>query len=242
MIDLKEQWSNILARLSAVIPRSQFITWFKKTVIMEIDKELLIVGVPIPMGLDWINNHYRDDLLKTIQEFLPQVTALNIQVDTTLNNDEDPRHINQDHFSNKSPSAGRKKPREGEIQLSEGLSTKILDSSYTLSNFVVGSENRLAHAACMAVSGAPGKTYNPLFIYGSTGLGKTHLLQGAGNEILRRDPNKLVIYTTSESFGNDYIDSLAKRKMQQFNNRYRKVDVLIIDDIQFLSGKNKTEE
>lgn len=241
-MDHKELWTDILLRMRTLIPHSKFITWFKRTVIMDIDKELMVIGVPLPMTMDWINKHFRDDLLKTVQEFIPTITSLNIQVDTTLGEEGDPRHVSKEIFSDKNPNKGRKKPREGEIRLAEGLSTKILDRSYTLNSFVIGAENRLAHAACMAVSSSPGQTYNPLFIYGSTGLGKTHLLQATGNEILRNNPNRLVIYTTSEAFGNDYIQAVQKRKMDQFNNRYRKVDVLIIDDIQFLSGKNKTEE
>lgn len=241
-MDKKELWTSTLLRLRSVIPHSKFITWFKNTAIMDIDKDLMVIGVPLPMGMVWINQHFREDLLKTVQEFLPEIKSVNIQVDSSLNADSDPRHISKDIFIEKNPNKGRKKPREAEIRLAEGLSTKILDNAYRLSNFVIGTENRLAHAACMAVSSDPGRTYNPLFIYGHTGLGKTHLLQATGNEILKHNPNKLVIYTTSEAFGNDYIQALKSRKMTQFNNRYRKVDVLIIDDIQFLTGKNKTEE
>lgn len=229
-------------RMSTMIPHAQFITWFKRSVIIDLDQDLLVIGVPLPMALDWITKNFRDDLLKTAQEFTPQIKSINIQVDANLVNEDDPRHISQEMFSKVNPNKGRKKPRQGEVMLAEGLTTKILDQTYTLSNFVVGTENRLAHAACSAVASAPGKNYNPLFIYGSTGLGKTHLLQATGNEILRKNPDLLVLYTTSEAFGNDYILSLSKRKMEQFNNRYRRVDVLIIDDIQFLSGKNKTEE
>lgn len=241
-MDKKELWTSILLRMGTIIPHAQYITWFKKTVIIDIDQDLLVIGVPLPMALDWINNHFRDDLLKTAQEFIPQIKNLNIQVESQLMKEDDPRHINEEIFHKKNPNKGRKKPRQAEVMLSEGLTTKILDHSYTLNNFIIGPENRLSHAACSAVSSAPGKTYNPLFIYGNTGLGKTHLLQATGNEILKRDPEMLVIYTTSEAFGNDYIQALSRRKMDQFNNRYRKVDVLIIDDIQFLSGKNKTEE
>lgn len=242
MVDKKELWSSILMRMSTIIAHAQFITWFKKTVIIDLDEGLLVIGVPLPMALDWINTHFRDDLLKTAQEFVPQIRDINIQVDTALMKDDDVRHISDEMFNKKNPNKGRKKPRQAEVMLSEGLTTKILDNAYSLNNFIIGPENRLAHAACSAVSSAPGRTYNPLFIYGNTGLGKTHLLQATGNEILKRDPEMLVIYTTSEAFGNDYIQALSRRKMDQFNNRYRKVDVLIIDDIQFLSGKNKTEE
>lgn len=239
-MDYKDLWTNILQRLRTQIPHAQFITWFKNTVIVDVDKKLMIIGVPLPMTLKWINNNFRSELLKTVQEFESGIKEINIQVDSNLVSDDDPRHVPRQPFQNS--NKGRKKPREAEIMLSEGLTTKILDNAYTLANFVVGSENRLSHAACSAVSKSPGKHYNPLFIYGNTGVGKTHLLQGTGNEILKNYPNKLVIYTTSEAFGNDYIQALKMRKMDKFNNRYRKVDVLIIDDIQFLSGKNKTEE
>ena len=228
--------------MRSLIPHAQFITWFKNSVIVEIDGDLCVVGVGLPMAMEWINKSFRDDLLKTLQELVPTIASLNIQVDPSLMNANDPRHISQEMFQKDNPNKGRKKPREGRVLLHEGLSTKVIDSAYTLSNFVVGSENRLAHAASSAVASAPGQHYNPLFIYGNTGLGKTHLLQATGNEILRRFSDQLVLYTTSEAFGNDYISALGKRKMDQFNNRYRKVDVLIIDDIQFLSGKNKTEE
>lgn len=241
-MDNKTLWTSILNRLRMSIPHSQFITWFKHSVIVEIDKGLMIIGVPLPISMDWINKNFRDSLLKTIQEIDASIEDINILVDTTLSNEDDPRHISSEMFTGDNAKKGRKKPREAEIRYADGLTSKMLDNSYTLSNFVVGTENRLAHAASQAIASAPGKNYNPLFLYGSTGVGKTHLLQAIGNEVLRRFPDKLVIYTTSEAFGNDYIESLGKRKMAQFNNKYRKIDVLIIDDIQFLSGKNKTEE
>lgn len=240
MQDKKELWANILLRLSGQIAYAQFITWFKKTAISDIDNGLMVISVGLPMSMEWINKHFRAELLKTVQEFCPEIKDLNIRIDTSLMKANDPRLPAEEIFRN--PTKGRKKPRRAEVLLTEGLTTKILDQTYTLSNFVVGPENRLAHAACTAVSMDPGKHYNPLFIYGPTGLGKTHLLQATGNEIVKRFENKLVIYTTSEAFGNDYIIALQRRKMDQFNNRYRKIDVLIIDDIQFLSGKNKTEE
>jgi len=228
--------------MGSLIPRAQFITWFKKSAIISIDKDLLVVGVALPMAMKWINAHFRDELLKTVQEFLSEIKSLNIQVDTQLMKDDDPRHVSPEIFMDKNPNKGRKKPNEATIRLADGLESKIIDSSYTLANFVIGAENRLVHAACSAVSAEPGKHYNPLFIYGTTGLGKTHLLQAIGNEVLRKFTDKLVLYTTSEAFGNEYIQAVQQRKMPQFNNRYRKVDVLIMDDIQFLSGKNKTEE
>jgi chromosomal replication initiator protein len=245
MRDKKELWSSILTRISQTIPYPKFITWFKHTAILEVDKELLVIGVPIPMGLEWMSSNYRDEILKTAQEFVPAITQVNFKVDTSLANNDDPRHITQELFSRTNPeSKTRKRPGQGEVFLSntEGLTSKIINPKFTLENFIVGTENRLAHAACSAVASGPGQRYNPLFIFGPTGLGKTHLLMGTANEILRRYNNKIVLYTTSEAFGNDYIFNMRKNKMEQFNNRYRKVDAFIIDDIQFLSGKTKTEE
>ena len=179
--DYKEMWTDISLRLKTIIPHAQFITWFKKSVIVEVDGDLVVIGVPLPMAMEWINKNFRDELLKTIQEFNPSIQQINLQVDTDLSQDDDPRHINQEIYNQTNPNKGRKKTRQGEVVLANGLETKILDRSFSLSNFVTGNDNRLAHAACMAVASSPGRTYNPLFIYGTTGLGKTHLLQATGN-------------------------------------------------------------
>src|SRR5690606_27963796 len=117
-----------------------------------------------------------------------------------------------------------------------------LNPRYTFETFVVGSNNRLAHAACLAVSKTPGEIYNPLFLYGGVGLGKTHLIQAIGNEIKKKHPNKVVVYTTSEKFMNEMINAIRTKNMSKFKDRYRKVDALLIDDIQFLAGKVGTQE
>jgi chromosomal replication initiator protein len=241
-VDKKELWITMLTRLRETIPHSKFITFFNKTVILDVDKELLIIGVPLEMSFNWIAQHCKTELLKIAQDVIPQVTAINLQIDNSLNNQEDTRHIGTSLFEKQSSPKGRKLPGKGEVKMGEGLTSKTIDQRYSLDNFIVGPENRLAHAASSAVSAAPGLKYNPLFIYGKTGVGKTHLLMGIANEVSRRHPQKLIIYTTSEAFGNEYIKALGARKMDQFNNRYRKVDLLIVDDIQFLFGKNKTEE
>jgi chromosomal replication initiator protein len=128
------------------------------------------------------------------------------------------------------------------VKLAEGIVSKILNPRYMIENFIVGSNNRLAHAACSAVAHQPGGKYNPLFLYGGVGLGKTHLLQATGNVILKQNPRATVVYTTSEDFTNQVIEAIAHQKMDQFNRRYRSVDVLIIDDIQFLANKDRTQE
>ncbi|MFA5800155.1 MAG: chromosomal replication initiator protein DnaA, partial [Candidatus Peribacteraceae bacterium] len=136
----------------------------------------------------------------------------------------------------------RKLPNKSEVKLAEGLVSKILNPRYTLENFVVGPNNRLAHAACCAVAAQPGGKYNPLFLYGGVGLGKTHLLQATGNTILRSVPQAAVLYATTEEFTNQVIEAIQHQRMEQFRRRYREVDVLIIDDVQFLANKDRTQE
>jgi chromosomal replication initiator protein len=136
----------------------------------------------------------------------------------------------------------RKLPSKPEVKMAEGLTSKILNPRYTLENFVVGANSRLAHAACLAVASSPGGRYNPLFLYGGVGLGKTHLLQATGTAILRKMPRAVVVYTTTEDFTNQVIEAIRQQKMEQFRRRYRPVDVLIVDDVQFLANKDRTQE
>ena len=136
----------------------------------------------------------------------------------------------------------RKLPGKQEVRLAEGVASKCLNPKYTLHNYVIGQNSRLAHAACYSVAHNPGKAYNPLFVYGGVGLGKTHLLQATGNEILRNDPDKIVVYMTSERFTNEIVEAIGKRNSKAFKDRYRKVDCLIIDDIQFLADKEMTQQ
>ncbi len=131
--------------------------------------------------------------------------------------------------------------KENEEEVVE-TSLEFLNPFFTFDNFVVGNSNQFAYAACLAVAQKPGKAYNPLFIYGSTGLGKTHLLHAIGNFVYRRKISKKIVYITSEKFINDLVNSIKEKKIEEFRNKYRKVDVLLIDDIQFISGKERTQE
>ncbi|MBU0727886.1 chromosomal replication initiator protein DnaA, partial [Patescibacteria group bacterium] len=124
----------------------------------------------------------------------------------------------------------------------DGIVSRIFNPSYSLENFITSPENRLAHAACQNVAKYPGQNYNPLFIHGGVGLGKTHLLQATGSEILRNDPSRLVVYTTTEGFVNDVVNAIQAKNMNHFRNKYRKVNTLIIDDIQFIANKDRTQE
>ncbi len=238
-VDL-DLWLKVLEKIEPQLQRGQFITWFKDTTILGREEKTVIIGLPLPMFLNWHLEHYRGMTLIALQEADPTIEQIVYQVDVGLR--EDPLRTVRilEHFPEKKKP--RKLPNKSEIKLAEGLVSKLISPRYTLENFVVGPNNRLAHAACSAVASQPGGKYNPLFLYGGVGLGKTHLLQATGNAILRNLPNAAILYTTTEDFTNQVIEAIQHQKMEQFRRRYREVDVLIIDDVQFLANKDRTQE
>jgi chromosomal replication initiator protein len=190
---------------------------------------------------DWLRKQYRGLILEGIQKVLPHIDNIEIKIDGTLN-EEDPRVFDILHHFSEKKKQQRKLPRKNEVKIVEGITSKILNPKYSFGNFIVGSSCRLAHAACMAVAKKPGTNYNPLFVYGKVGLGKTHLLQAIGNEILKKDANKYVAYVTSEDFTNEVVEAIRKQSTKKLRDRYRKLDVFIIDDIQFIANKDRTQE
>lgn len=236
---LQEMWLRMLSHIETRIPRSQFITWFKDTAILGLEEGTLVVGLPLPMSLNWHLEHYRALTLQTAQEQDASIHQVVYQVDGGLKDDP----LRTFDLLQAFPEQKRRKVTgRQEVRLAEGIVSKILNSRYAMDNFVVGSGNRLAYAACQAVAAQPGGKYNPLFIYGGVGLGKTHLLQATGNAILKQMPRSTVVYTTTEDFTNQVIEAIQQQKMEQFRRRYRLVDVLIIDDVQFLANKERTQE
>ncbi len=233
-------WFRVLQQVEGQVKRPHFLTWFQNTAILSSKDGLLVIGVPNIFAKEWLEDKFNGQLLQAIRLVYPEVKELTIQVEPALALPEDNRSFDVTKlFQEKKP---RKLPGRQEVKLVEGISSKCLNPRYTLDNFVVGPNNRLAHAACGAVSKAPGSLYNPLFIYGGVGLGKTHLLQAVGNDIVRHDPSKVVVYMTSERFTNEIVEAIGKRNSKEFKDKYRKVDCLIIDDVQFLANKDRTQE
>ncbi len=235
----KDLWLAIIKDLEKDIKRANVITWFRNTAVLSVDKGVMTIGLPLPVFLNWHTQNYADITLKFAKSHNPEIKQVAYDVDITLS-DADPRVIDLLQYFPEKES--RKLPKKAEVKLKGGVVSKMLNPRYSLDNFVIAPENRLAHAASMAVSKDPGENYNPLFIYGGVGLGKTHLLQSIGREILRNDPSKVVVYTTTEEFTNELIEGIQSRNMNRFRNKYRKVDTFIIDDIQFIANKNRTEE
>jgi len=234
-----ELWTQTLKQLSSKISRMEFITWFKLVHLKEISGDSVLLGCPTQMNKNWLENKYEAIILANIQKVLPEIQRVYFVVDLKLadKQSENP----QEFMPQKTP---RKLPRRPEVRLENGMESRLIQSKFTLQNFVVGECSRLAHASCSAVAETPvnaPKKYNPLYIYGGVGLGKTHLLQGVANEILRRHPEALVIYTTAERFMNEIIKSIKDKTTEKFRKKYRKVDVLLIDDVQFFEGKEQTQ-
>ncbi len=238
-MNLKDLWLAIITDLEKDINRANVITWFRNTALLKVENGEMTVGLPLPMFLSWHAQNYADVTLKIAQKHQADIKKIAYEVDITLN-DKDPRVIDLlKHFPMKE---SRKLPNKAEVKLAGGVISKMFNPRYSLDNFTIAPENRLAHAAAQTVSKHPGENYNPLFIYGGVGLGKTHLLQSVGREILRNDPSKVVVYTTTESFTNELIEGIQARNMNRFRNKYRKIDTLIIDDIQFIANKDRTQE
>lgn len=236
---LRELWVAILRVIEPKLSRSLLITWFRNTIALGNEEGTLVVGLPLPMSLNWHMEHYRGLTLEAAQSVDPGIRQIVYKVDGGLQ-DKPERAVD---ILKIFPSQKRRKlPGRPEVKLAEGIVSKILNPRYQLENFVVGANSRLAHAACQAVAAQPGGKYNPLFLYGGVGLGKTHLLQATGNAILRHSPKATVVYTTSEDFTNHVVEAIAHQKMEGLRRRYRMVDVLIIDDVQFLANKERTME
>lgn len=234
----EELWRAALGEIELSISKANFITWFKNTSILTIQDGHVNIGVPNGFAKEWLENKYNLYILKALRNMQSDIKGVSCSITTSQ-----PATFKQH-------SVDAVIPAKQTLTINPSLTEKMavlsqennLNPKYTFENFVVGGNNELAKAACFAVSQNLGRIYNPLFIYGGVGLGKTHLLQSIGNEILKNDPNKRVKYITSEKFTTDLINSIKNQKINDFKEYYQQIDLLIIDDVQFLSGKEKTQE
>jgi chromosomal replication initiator protein len=220
----QQLWQAILGNLELTLTKANFTTWFKSTSIVEKSDNGIVVGVPNAFTREWLQNKYHQEILKALKQISPETKEVKYQIVS-------PSFVNA---PTPTKEMARTTTRPSENQ--------TLNPKYTLSTFIVGSHNQLAHAAALAVSKKSGQVYNPLFIYGGVGLGKTHLMQAVGAEVLKREPGAKVLYVTSEKFTNDFVSALQQGRIDQFKSLYRSVDVLLVDDIQFLAGREGTQE
>lgn len=226
-VDIKQLWDDALVEIELSITTANFKTWFRDTYIVSLEDGTVTVGVPSVFVKDWLQDKFHTMILKTLRDLTPHVRSVEYTVS---------QRNERKRSANKNQTVNASLPLEDYyINKSDNLNPK-----YSFENFVVGPYNALAHAAAKTVSEQPGITYNPLFIYGKTGHGKTHLIQAVGNHI--KKTGKKVFYVTSERFAVDYFNSLQSGSANNFKDRYRQYDVLIMDDVQFLASKEKTQE
>lgn len=230
MNDHAKMWQTALIEIQTDVSQANFSTWFKETNIVKEEEGVVYLGVPNSFTQEWLYKKFHNSILRILRQLNERVRALEYVI---IKEDKKGEH------SKKSPLAPTLS-----IPLQDFYINKEdnLNPRYTFDNFVVGPYNELAHAASHTVIKSPGRVYNPLFVYGSTGRGKTHLIQAIGNEIKKTHPDKKVFYLTSERFGSEFFVAIQEGKVQSFKDRYRKYDVMIMDDVQFFSNKDKFQE
>ncbi len=224
MNNINELWNEILDKMKEKISKPSFETWLKHTEARDLQDDTFFVSVPNEFTKNWLDQRYT----QVISSLLYEVTGAKLQVKFIIPEDQ------VDNIKENNNISQIIKPKNN--------IANMLNPKYTFDTFVVGAANRFAHAASLAVAEAPAKSYNPLFIYGGVGLGKTHLMHAIGHYVLEHHPDKNVMYLSSEKFTNEFINSIMENKAENFRNKYRNVDILLVDDIQFLAGKEQTQE
>ncbi|MDP3741128.1 MAG: chromosomal replication initiator protein DnaA [bacterium] len=235
MHSLKQTWQAVLGNLELTLSKANFTTWFKNTAIIDQTEEKIIIGVPNAFTKEWLVNKYHPDILRAIKSVNPQIKSIEYQISSHYTPPKQVKTLAQ--VADNSILSEKTASTE-----SIGLAVSGLNPKYNFQTFIVGSNNELASAAAQAVAKSPGKSYNPLFIYGGVGLGKTHLMQAVANKTLSHTPQNRILYVTSEKFTNDYVKAISTKRMDDFKTHYRTVDMLLIDDIQFIAGKESTQE
>jgi chromosomal replication initiator protein len=264
-MDAKQVWRAALGELQVTLSPANFETWLRDTALVEVDDTRFRISVPNGFAKDWLESRYRS----LISQTLGRIVGYGVQVDFFVGaagTDEaeaveapgaSHAEIEDSHppvavgpgmlpRSGDAPAHRQASPTP-QVRVEPGRvggegGTSNINPRYTFSNFIVGSANRLAHAASLSVAERPGHAYNPLFLYGGVGLGKTHLMHAIGNQVAAKFPRKRVVYATSEKFTNEFITSIQQVKIDEFRARYRRIDLLLIDDIQFIADKERTQE
>ena len=229
----EQLWQATLGEIELNLSKANFTTWFKNTFISSFADGKVIVCVPNAFTKSWLETKYHKEISVALEHILNEKIK-EILYKVEIKKPEPATGLLEKSLPKKKIEAGSPK------EFSSPVNRFGLNPKYTFENFIVGRGNELAHAACQAVANNPGRVYNPLFIYGGVGLGKTHLLQAVGNELAKRT-NK-ILYTTSENFTNDYVNSVRFGKAKDFKDKYRNVDLLLIDDVQFMGGKDGTQQ
>lgn len=227
--NLKQLWEKTLNIIKGEMSEVSFNTWIKSCEPISISSDTIKISVPNSFTQDILEKRYKDLVANSIKAICSKLYNIEFLIASDLQPQE------------KSNSQNNIREKQKVIVVNDEMST-TLNPKYTFDSFVIGNSNRFAHAASLAVAESPAKAYNPLFIYGGVGLGKTHLMHAIGHYVLQNNPSAKVVYVSSEKFTNELINSIKDDKNEEFRNKYRNVDILLIDDIQFIAGKERTQE
>ena len=243
-MDAKQVWRAALGELQVSLSPANYETWLRDTQLVDVDDQRFKISVPNGFAKDWLETRYRS----LISQTLARIVGYSVQVEFVVAASPEgatPPADGADADPVETPAAAGSSSQQVRVEPTrvggEG-GTTFINPRYTFGNFIVGSANRLAHAASLSVAERPGHAYNPLFLYGGVGLGKTHLMHAIGNQVIAKFPRKRVVYATSEKFTNEFITSIQQGKIDDFRARYRRIDLLLIDDIQFIADKERTQE
>ena len=254
---LKVFWKQVLVKMQEVISETACQKWLEPLVPLSLEKNVLSLGISTDFRRQWIEDRYLSQLEEAVYNLTGEHFSILLKLDqrepkknnknksqnslqTTLYINTFDSDVNVDSSNSVDTIAAEDDNLNPDSQLLADSSTLI--SKYTFDNFIIGKSNEFAHAAALAVAKSPGKSYNPFFIYGGVGLGKTHLMHAIGNAIISKSPNKRILYVSSEQFTNELINALRDYKIGEFKQKYRTIDVLLVDDVQFLAGKDSTQE
>jgi chromosomal replication initiator protein len=252
-MDQRQVWRATLGELEINLSQATFETWFRRTALLRVDEasSTFVLGVASGFAKDWIEERYRSLIAQTVAKIVGYSVTLTVEVVSEAVLDEHGALVVRankgvalapDLSVGAASGSSRGSDAVRIVDASEPTRPTNLNARYTFATYVVGSANRLAHAASQSVSERPGGAYNPLFLYGGTGLGKTHLLHAIGNAVMERSPKRRVLYITGEAFTNEFILGIQQGAADAFRSRFRKIDVLLIDDIQFIADKERTQE
>ena len=226
--DLKNIWAKTLETIKSELSEVSFNTWIKSCEPISISSDTITISVPNSFTQDILDKRYKDLVANSIEVVCSKLYKIEFVIASEASEKEELKETSSNSASKS-------------IVVNDEMSS-TLNPKYTFNSFVIGNSNRFAHAASLAVAESPAKAYNPLFIYGGVGLGKTHLMHAIGHYILDNNPSAKVVYVSSEKFTNELINAIKDDKNEDFRNKYRNVDVLLIDDIQFIAGKERTQE
>jgi chromosomal replication initiator protein len=226
----QQLWQSVLGNMEVSLSRGNFSTWFKNTSVVQRGDDSIIIGVPSEFIRKWISEKFQQEILKILKTIAPEIKEIKYQIGQNK------------ALSATEPSISKPLPANTVAYKEPASNSHGLNAKYVFDTFVIGKHNELAHAASQAVAKNPGGQYNPLFIYGGVGLGKTHLMHAVGHKLLQDNPSSKVLYATSEKFTSDYIDAIQNKRIDAFKKTYRTVDMLLIDDVQFIAGKESTQE